>query len=161
MVDWNEDTDTTLIKKGYVQIYDGGTPYRFKKMFQITDITQADFSKSYNDTLEKRLASIGDSSSIEIRTKKTADLFDTADPPTDQKTLSWLKHKINVLHEMPEMDIESITESEGSTPFVPERGMYYATTIREERSGSEGEYDIVITAELKSMTTPGQRTSSV
>ena len=162
MADWNQDSDTTLIGKGYAQIYDGGTPFRFKKMFEITIISQADSSKSYNDTLQKRKAIIGDSSTVEMRTKKTPDLFDTADPPTDEKTASWFIHKVNVLREMPEIDFEMITQSESSVnAFVTTRGIYYAETVREERRGSDGEYDYVISGELKTMTTPGHRTNSV
>jgi len=159
MADWNQDQDVALLFKGFAQIYDGGTPYRFKKLQQLIINSQADSSKSYNDVGLKRKPLIGDSSSVEMRSKKTADLFDTAATPADQKTLSWLIYKVNVLRENPEIDFEYITETEASSDkFVHGRVIFYGENIREERNPSDGEYEIVISGEIKTWTTPGQRT---
>ena len=57
MTNWNQDADVALLFKGFAQIYDGGTPFRFKKLQQLTVNSQLLASESYNDTGLKKKTS--------------------------------------------------------------------------------------------------------
>jgi len=160
MPDWNEQEDIGLTYKGFFQIYDGATPFRFKKLQEVTIQTSADSEKHYSDDGFKNMDSVGDSSTFQFRTKKTADLFDTVNPPTDTKTISYFMDQIINQRVLPLIRFEGIQETEAATnAFVHVDFTAFVTDIEDTRNAATGAPEIVVSGEIKEMS-QAQRTAT-
>ena len=150
MTDWNQEADIALTAKGYFQIYDGATPFRFKLLQDVTIETAADFEKFYTDDYTKLLKSTGDSSTFEFRTKRTADLFDTALPATDTKTISYFQEQIVNDRVIPAAKFEGVQVHESaSNTFTHFEFNAFVTNITDARDPSTGAPEIVVVGEIK------------
>lgn len=153
MTDWNEDKDVALTFKGFFTIFDGGTPFRFKELLELTIITAADSEKYYDDEGEKRKKSLGDSSTFEIRVKKTADLYAVGNAPysgADLKTISHFKQQIMNDRIIPSATFEGVDETEASSnAFVVENIVCFVENIEDARTQSTGAKEVVISGEVK------------
>lgn len=157
MVDWNENADRGTLFKGYFQIFDGATPYRFKQLVDVTVVVTADSEKHYSDDGVKYKDSIGNSSSFSFTTTKTADLFDTAATPTDVKTISYF---IDQIHQntIPEARFQGINVTEALTnDTVTLDFQAFVEDIEEFRNPSTGVYKIRVSGEIKTFNS-SQRT---
>ena len=160
MTDWNEQINIALTYKGFFQVYDGATPFRFKKLQEVTIIVSADSEKHYSDDGIKNLDSIGDSSTFTFRTKKTADLFDTADPPTDTKTISYFMDQIMNERVLPISRFEGVQQTEApSNAFVHVDFTGFVTDIEDTRNATTGAPEVVITGEIR-VSTLAQRSAT-
>jgi len=153
MTDWNIQADIALTYKGFFQIYDGATPFRFKKLQEVTIQISADSEKHYSDDGFKNMDSVGDSSTFQFRTKKTADLFDTADPPVDVKTISFFMDQIINQRVLPLGRFEGVQETEApSNAFVHIDFTAFVTDIEDTRNAATGAPEIVVSGEIRVMT---------
>lgn len=160
MVDWNNEADIGETSKGYFEIYDGATPYRFKLLQTVTVITAADFEKLYTDNFIKVLKSTGDSSTFEFTTKKTSDMFDTTSPATSIRTISYFKEKIVNDRVIPLGHFEGVQETESSSnKFIHEEFNAYVTNIEDSRDPTTGAPVITVSGEIRDIIRV-QRTSS-
>ena len=153
MTDWNEAADIGLKYKGYFQIFDGATPFRFKELQEVTITTIADTEKHYSDDGSKTLSSLGDSSTFEMTTKLTADLFDVVSPATDTKTISYFQEQIINKRLIPLATFEGVQETEASSnSFIVINFDAFVTNIEITRLPSTGVPAVVITGEIKTIT---------
>jgi len=154
MVNWNQEADLGQIYKGFLNIYDGATPFRFKHLVELIFIVQADSEKFYSDTGVKVKKNAGDSSTFEARVKDTADLYDTVDPnPTDIKTLSYFADQIMNKRNMPIADFEGVNEYESaSNKFVHHRFIGFVEGIERARREGAGVHEVIISGEMKTHT---------
>ncbi|MEM3136732.1 MAG: hypothetical protein QXW37_08455 [Candidatus Nitrosotenuis sp.] len=160
MVDWNQDADVGLTWKGFFQIYDGATPYRFKELVDVTVRTAADTEKTYSDDGKKRKRSIGDSSTYQFRIKKSADLWSTAFPSTDAKTIGYFQNQIINNRVIPKAQFEGVQETEAaSNKFVRVKFTATVEDIEDSRSPTTGAPEVVISGEILTLD-QSQRTST-
>ena len=152
MVDWNQNADRATLFKGFFQIFDGATPFRFKQLVDVAVVTSADSEKHYRDDGLKFKDSIGNSSSFSFTIDKTADLFDTATPPTDTKTISFF---IDQIHNniIPEARFQGINVTEASVnPTVTYDFVGFVEDIEDVRTPTTGVYKVQISGEIKTFT---------
>ena len=116
-------------------------------------ITTADSEKYYDDSGEKRMKSLGDSSTFEVRVKKTADLYAVGDPPysgADLKTISHFKQQIMNDRIIPTATFEGVDPTEASSnAFVVENILCFIVNIEDARTQSTGAKEVVISGEIK------------
>lgn len=152
MTDFNKDADIGLTFKGFFQIYDGATPFRFRELIEAIVIVAADSEKHYDDKGNKRKKSIGDSSTFQIRVKKTADLYDTTSPATDIKTVSFFQEQIINDRVIPIGEFEGVQETEASVnPFTRTRFKAFIENIEDTRNPATGAPEVVISGEIQSI----------
>jgi len=153
VADWNQDTDVGLTFKGYFQIYDGATPYRYKELIDAVVSVTGDSEKYYNDEGAKRKKSLGDSSNFEIRIKKTADLVAAGDPPYsggDLKRLSHFQDQIMNERVIPTATFEGVQKTEASSDeYMVANFTAYVENIEDTRNASTGAPEVVISGEIK------------
>ena len=161
MTDWNKDDEVGLTYKGFFQIYDGATPFRFKSLMEVTIITAADTEKHYDDAGLKRKKSIGDSSTYELRTKKTADLWAVGNPPytgANLKTISAFQTDIINNRLIPTVSFEGVQETEATTnEFVHVRFTAFVENIEDTRNPTTGAPEVVISGEIETLTTSNRQ----
>lgn len=164
MADWNQDADVGLTFKGYFQIYDGATPYRYKELQDMSVHTASDSEKYYSDDGKKRKKSLGDSSNFQIRIKKSADLYATGNPPYsggDLKTISYFMNSIINDRVVPEAVFEGVQQTEAaSNKFIVVKITCFIETIEDTRNPGTGVPEVVISGEIKTLTTVKRQTAA-
>jgi len=160
LTDWNQNADVGLKFNGFFQIFDGATPFRFKELQEVTIIVAADTEKHYSDDGTKSMTSLGDSSTFSMTTKKTADLWDTASPSTDTKTVSFFQEQIINNRVIPLATFEGVQETEASSnKFIRVEFTAFVLNIEDTRLPNTGVPAVVISGELRTII-QSQRTSS-
>jgi hypothetical protein len=163
MVDWNEAQDIAQKFKGFFQIEDGGTFYRYKQLQELEIITAADIEKHYSDSGFKTLDSLGDSSTFRLVTKKTADLWDTTPltSTTQERTIGFLQNQIINDRIIPLLTFEGVNETEAaSNSFIVQEFTAFVLNIQGSREPSAGADDIEISGEIQTMTVSQRQASA-
>ena len=166
MPTWNQEADLVGIFKGVFGIYDNGNHstgvlYTYDHPTTLELLDQADAEKFYSAAGLKRKKSTGNSTTYRLVVKKTADLYDTADPPTDVRTISYFRKQI-MDGIIPSAAFEGIDEADSAVnKFL--RTQYIATveTIRDiPREEGLGAQEVEIAGELLSYVKEGHRQAS-
>ncbi len=157
MVTWNQDSDIALLFKGFFRINDGTSDFEYDLLQEAQIITAADSEKFYSANGVKLKKSTGDSSTFEIRTKKTADLYATGNPPytgANSKTISAFQTDIITNKIIPTLTFEGVSETEASTnAFIHVRFVAFVENIEDDRNPATGAMEVVISGEIQSITT--------
>ncbi len=149
MPDWNQEADIGFTFKGFFQIYDGATPFRFKSLIEASIIVAADAEKYYSDSGAKVKASLGDSSSYQIRVKKSADLFSTVSPSVDVKTINYFQEQIINQRVIPKARFEGVQETQAaSNKFIRVDFNAFVENIEDTRNPGTGVPEVVISGEI-------------
>lgn len=163
---WNQEADLVGVFKGVFGIYDNGNHstgvlYTYDSPMTLELLDQADSEKFYSAAGLKRKKSTGNSTTYRLVVKKTADLYDTADPPTSVRTISYFRKQI-MDGIIPTGAFEGIDEADSAVnKFL--RVQYIATieTIRDvPREEGLGAQEIEIAGELLSYVKEGHRQAS-
>jgi len=164
---WNQEADLVGIFKGIFGIYDNGNHstgvlFTFDHPITLEMLDQADSEKFYSAAGKKRKKSTGNSSTYRLVVKKTADLFDTTDPPTDVKTISWFRRKINTDNEIVTGAFEGIDEADSAVnKFIRRQFIATVETIRDiPREEGLGAQEIEIAGEIMEDVKEGHRQAS-
>lgn len=150
----NLDADIVLLTKAVIGFYDNGDHatgnlFTFDEMQEVENDIIADFEKYYSATGKKRKKVIGDSSTFRIMLKKTSTLYDTADPPTDQKSLSFFQKILLIDRKHVEVAIETVVESEsGTDPFIRNQWIGNVEGMKDIRNPDTGAIEVEVTGEL-------------
>ena len=90
-IDFNEAANRGRTYEGFVQFEEPGGPDTFRLKEKQTLTTTYHFVREthYDDTGVKNIDWAGYEHSFTLLLKLTADMFDTVDPPTDTKTISY------------------------------------------------------------------------
>lgn len=152
MPDINLDVNIGLTFKGFFQIYDGATPFRFRELIEVIIAVAADTEKHYSDDGIKRKKSVGDSSTFQFRVKKTADLYDTTSPAVDIKTVSFFQEQIINDRVIPIGEFEGVQETEApSNAFIRTRFKSFVENIEDTRNPATGAPEVVISGEIQTI----------
>jgi len=149
LTDWNQNADRATLFKGYFQIYDGATPYRFKQLVDVVVVSSVRSEEHYSDDGTKYKDGNGKSSSFSFTIDKTADLYDAVSPATDTKTISYFieQHNNNIV---PEARFEGINVTEaGSNPTVTYDFQAFVEDIEDLRTPSNGVYKVRVSGDIK------------
>jgi len=161
MVNWNQEADIGLTYKGFFTINDGISDFQFKLLQTVTITTTVDTEKFYSDDGTKLKKAIGDSSTFEITIKKSADLWATGAPPyigANSKTISAFQTDIINNRIVPQLTFEGVQETEATTnEFVHVRFVAFVETIDDSRNPATGAPEVVISGEIKSLTTSNRQ----
>ena len=162
MTDWNQEADVGLLFKGFWQIYEGATPFRYKLLQEVTVTTNIDTEKFYSDVGTKLMKSIGDSSTFSFRIKKSADLWATGAPPYtgagEPQTISAFQTDMINNRVVPQIDFEGVQETEASSnEFIHVRFTGFVLTIEDTRNPTTGAPEVVITGEIKTIVTTNRQ----
>jgi hypothetical protein len=153
---WNQEADIGLIFKGLFRINDGIGDFEYDLLQEATITTTSDNEKFYSATGTKLKKAIGDSSTWEIRIKKTADLWATGSPPytgAASKTISAFQTDIINNRVVPELTFEGVQETEAaSNEFVHVRFVGFIENIEDTRNPATGAPEVVMSGEIKSLT---------
>ncbi len=147
---WNESANLIENFKGHVEILDGATWYKYDELLSWSVLTRADTEKHYSTNGDKKKTSIGDSSTYEIRIKRTAELYDTADPPTQTRTISDFKNKIyGSPRTIPTISLRGVSESNAAAnKFVVDQFTATVENIDELREEGKGAEEVVVSGEI-------------
>ena len=150
MTDWNQNQDRATLFKGYFEIFDGATPYRFKQLVDITKVVSAQSETHYSDDGEQFKDYTGHSSSFSFTIDKTADLFDTANPPTNIRTISYFQDQIMTKHIIPEARFRGVNVTESTSEnTVTDDFDAFIEDIEDIRSPNLGVYRVRISGGIK------------
>jgi len=155
LTNFNQTVDISRTYKGYFTITDGSNKFRYKLLQDITITTLADIEKIYSDTGVKVLLSIGDSSTFSLRTKKTADLWDTVAAATTSqvRTIGFYQNAIINDRLIPEATFEGVSETDAaSNKFIVVTFVAFILNIEDTRNPTTGAPEVVISGEIKSLT---------
>ena len=147
---WNEFANLIENFKGHVEIKDGATWYKYDEILSWSILTRADVEKHYSTNGVKKVTSIGDSSTYELRIKRTAELYDTADPPTQTRTISDFKNQIyGSPRTIPTITLRGVSESNAAAnKFVVDEFTATVESIDELRIESTGAEEVVVSGEI-------------
>lgn len=157
MPTWNQDVDVALLFKAVFGIYDttdfSGSKFNFDEIVEVEVNVIGDFEKYYSATGKKRLKTTGDSSTFRLRVKKTSDLYDTADPPTNIRTISYFKKKLLVDRVAVAAAWEGVAEAESvSNKFIREQFKGVITRMDDVRNPDTGALEVEISGEITEWT---------
>jgi hypothetical protein len=158
--------DLVGVYKGIAGFYKGtvhtGTVYNFDHPLTVEILDQADSEKFYSANGTKRKRSLGDSSTYRTRVKKSSDLYDTTDPPTDVGTISNWRKLITAHGPLPELAFEGVDEADSaSNKFL--RVQFTATIegIQDvPREDGLAAQEVEISGEILTYVKPGHRQAS-
>lgn len=157
--------DLVGIYKGVFGIYDDGTHtgtlFTFDHPVSIEILDQADSEKFYSAAGLKRKKSTGNSSTWRAVVKKSSDLYDTTDPPTSVRTISFFRKQITD-GIIPGVAIESIDEADSaSNKFLRTQILATVETIRDvPREEGLGAQEVELSGEILSYVKEGHRQAS-
>lgn len=164
---WNQEADLVGVFKGVFGIYDNGNHstgvlYTYDSPMTLEILDQADSEKFYSAAGNKRKKSTGDSSTYRLVVKKTADLYDTVDPPTNVRTISYFRKKISTDKVLPTAAFEGVDEADSAVnKFLRTQFIATVETIRDvPREEGLGAQEIEIAGEILSYVKEGQREAS-
>ena len=160
---FNQTADISRTYKGYFTIIDSSVRFRYKLLQDVTISTLADIEKIYNDTGAKVILSIGDSSTFTLTTKKSADLWDTTAATTTNKvrTIGFYQNKIINDRVIPEATFEGVSETDASSNrFIVVTFDAFILSIDDTRNSTTGAPEVVISGEIKSLTTSKRQSSA-
>ena len=156
---WNEFTNVIENYKGHVEIKDVTTWYKYDEILSWSILTRADVEKHYSTNGVKKITIIGDSSTYELRIKRTAELYDSADPPTKTRTISDFKNQIyGSPRTIPTILLRGVSESNATAnKFVVDEFNATVESIDELRIESTGAEEVVISGEILTHTINDRR----
>ena len=152
--DWNQDPDVSLKFKSLFGIYDNGDHatgnlYNFDTPLEVEVTTIANVEVYYSARGKKRVKLVGDSSEYRLLVKKTQDLFDTASPPTDKRTISYFQDLIMNKRIIPEAAWEGVSETEASSnEFVRHQFTGTVESIVDRRNEDTGALEVEISGQI-------------
>lgn len=150
---FNQDADIALLFKGLFGIYDqtthAGSLFTYDELQEIEVSTIVDAEKYYSATGKKRKKVIGDSSEFRLLVKKTADLIDTADPPTNIRTISFFQDQVMNQRKSVQAAFEGVNEAESvSTKFLRHQFTATIESIIDRRNPETGALEVEISGEI-------------
>ena len=147
---WNQSQDIVENFKGHVEVLEGSTWYKYDQMLSWSVLTRADSEKHYSTNGNKKKTSIGDSSTYQLTIKRTADMYDTADPPTQQRMISFFKNKIyGIPRSIPQITLTGVSESNAaSNKFIVDQFTATVEEIDELREEGKGAEEVTIGGEI-------------
>ena len=159
---WNEFANLIENFKGHVEIKDGATWYKYDEILSWSVLTRADVEKHYSTNGVKKVTSIGDSSTYELRIKRTAELYDTADPPSQVRTMSPDLHIIyGTPRSIPIITLRGVSESNASSnEFIVDEFTATVESIDELRIESTGAEEVVVSGEILTHTINDRRAAA-
>lgn len=159
---WNQSANLIENFKGHVEILDSGTWYKYDEILSFSILTRADTEKHYSTNGAKKITSVGDSSTYELRIKRTAELYDTATPPTQTRTISDFKNQIyGSPRTIPTISLRGVNESNAaSNKFVVDEFTATVEDIDELREEGKGAEEVVISGEILTHTSNKRQASA-
>lgn len=161
MTTWNTEDNIALLFKGFFRINDGIGDFEFDLLQEAQIITASDNEKFYSATGTKIKKALGDSSTWEIRVKKSAELWATGNPPytgANSKTISAFQTDIINNRIVPSLTFEGVQETEAAiNAFVHVRFVGFVENIEDTRNPATGAPEVVISGEIKSLTTSNRQ----
>ena len=156
------DVDQVENFNGHVEILDGATWYKFDTLLSWSIFTRFDTEKHYSTNGAKKKTTIGDSSTYEIRVKRTADLYDTNDPSTEKKSISYFKQLGYTLpRKLPTISLRGVSESNASSDqFIVDEFTATVENIDEVRDEGKGVEEVTISGEILTHSINDRRTSA-
>lgn len=150
---FNQDADIALLFKTVFGIYDGpshtGNLFNFDELQEVEVTTLQDTEKYYSATGKKRKKATGDSSEYRLLVKSDASLIDTANPPTDIKTISYFQDQIHNERKTVEASFEGLKESEAvSNKFLRHQFTATVESIIDRRNPETGALEMEISGEI-------------
>ena len=148
MVDTNLWTSVSRIYKGYFQIYDGTTAYKYDQPIEMKETIGSNYVTHYSTSGKKKLASIGHNSQYTITVHNTADLYDTSVTPTVTRSISYFIDKI-IDNAIPDIEFEGVEETEATTnKFIRNRFKGGVVGVDRSRDNSTGTYTTTMVIEI-------------
>jgi hypothetical protein len=152
--------DSTLIEnyKGHIEIFDSGVdPDTWFKPDMLLDwsvATIVDTEKHYSTNGKKKKTIIGNSSVYQFKLENSADLYEKAATPVEEKTISFWKSQIYAIPpKLPHITLRGVSESNAaSDKFVIDTFVATVENIDEERNENEGTGKIIVSGEIISHT---------
>jgi hypothetical protein len=160
------EADLVGVFKGVFGIYDSadhlGTLYTYDHPVRVEILDAADAEKFYSANGIKRKKSIGDSSIYIARVKKSADLYNTTDPGTDKRTISWYRDQITNGRTIPQVAFEGVDEADSaSNKFLRTQFTAFVENINDlSREDGLGAQEVEISGEIITYVKPGHRQAS-
>lgn len=160
---FNQSSDVAENWKGHIEILETDGPdtwYNFDELQNWTISTIVDTEKHYSTSGQKKKTIIGNSSVYEWRVKKTADLYDTADPPTLTRTISRWKEEIYGIPadpgvtpatapKLPLIRLRGVSESNAAANrFVVDEFIATVEDIDELREENRGYEEVIVSGEI-------------
>jgi len=150
--DRNELSETSDVFDAFVEFEFAGDFYKFKGLQEMT--VEYDFLdvKKYDTDGVMKLVNAGQNHTWELRIPQTADMYDTADPPTDVKTISYyIKQKTLKNRVLVTVRDVSVGES-GSNPTVDHSFVGEFQKYRKERPEGGGDIQVVLIGQITTFT---------
>ena len=149
----NDLDETSDVFDAFVQFEFGGDRYLFDGLQEMTveyDFLDVD-KYSYQGQL--KLVQAGQNHTWELRIPQTADMYDTVDPPTDVKTLSYYIYQKEVLKNRVLVTVRDVSVGEsGSNPTVDHSFVGEFQKYRKERPEGGGDLQVVISGRITTFT---------
>lgn len=154
MVDFdrNELAETSDVFDAFTEFEFGGDRYKFKGLQEMTveyDFVDVD---KYDTQGTLKLINAGQNHTWELRIPQTADLYDTANPPTDVKTLSYYIYQKNLKNRVL-VNVRDVSVGEsGSNPTVDHSFIGEFQKYRKERPEGGGDIQVVLSGRITTFT---------
>lgn len=150
---YNLDADVALLYKSLFGIYDSvdhaGTLFNFDELQEVEVTTIGDYEKYYSATGKKRKKIVGDSSEFRLRVKKTSTLYDTANPPTDIRSISFFQDQVMIQRKAVVTAFEGVSEAESATnKFIRHQFTGTVEEIKDVRNPETGALEVEISGEI-------------
>lgn len=149
----NDLDETSPVFDAFVQFEFGNDRYLFDGLQEMTveyDFLDVD-KYSYQGQL--KLIKAGQNHTWELRIPQTADMYDTADPPTDVKTLSYYIYQKEVLGNRVLVTVRDVSVSEsGSNPTVDHSFIGEFQKYRKERPEGGGDLQVILSGRITTFT---------
>lgn len=148
----NDLDQTSDVFDAFVQFQFSSDRYLFDGLQQMTvEYNFVDVDKySYDGQL--KLVGAGQNHTWELRIPQTADMYDTANPPTDVKTLSYYLYQ-KTLKKRVLVTVRDVSVGEsGSQPTVDHSFVGEFQKYRKERSEGGGDIQLVLSGRITTFT---------
>ena len=148
----NDLDQTSDVFDAFVQFQFGSDRYLFDGLQQMTvEYNFLDVDK-YSYQGELKLVGAGQNHTWELRIPLTADMFDTANPPTDVKTLSYYIYQ-KTLKKRVLVTVRDVSVSEsGANPTVDHSFVGEFQKMRKERPEGGGDIQLVLSGRVTTFT---------
>ena len=159
---WNKSENLIENFKGHIEIFDTATWYKYDEILSWSVLTRADSEKHYSTNGDKKKTSIGDSSTYELRIKRTAELYDTNPTPTQIRTISSFKAKIyGKPRTLQTITLRGVSESNAaSDKFIVDEFTATVEDIDELREEGKGAEEVVVSGEILSHAVNDRQTTA-
>ena len=150
--DRNELAETSDVFDAFVQFEFGSDRFKFKGLQEMTveyDFIDVD---KYDTQGTIKLVRAGQNHTWELRIPQTADMYDTVDPPTDVKTLSFYLFQKELGNRII-VTVRDVSVSEsGSQPTVDHSFIGEFQKYRKERPEGGGDLQVILSGRITTFT---------